>query len=117
MKIFKFFLTRIFFKRPLLVFSMIALLFLANYFSFTAARSIVSTSQGYNEINEINKKGHFIANLNPDSKSDFNSIEKKDTQKIYEYLNHNYKYAFQSNGFVTSLNNKNDMEITLSYIN
>lgn len=63
---------------------MIALLFLANYFSFTAARSIVSTSQGYNEINEINKKGYFIANLNADSKSDFNSIEKKILKK---YMN------------------------------
>lgn len=117
MKIFKFFLTRIFFKRPILVFGMIALLFLANYFSFTAARSIISTSQGYNEIEVLNKKGNFIANLDPDNKSDFNSIEKKDTQKIYEYLSNNYKYAFQANGFVTSLDNKNDMETTLSYIN
>lgn len=96
---------------------MIALLFLANYFSFTAARSIISTYQGYNEIEILNKKGNFIANLDPDSKSDFNSLKKGDTQKIYEYLSNNYEYAFQANGFVTSLNNKNDMEITLNYIN
>ncbi|QCT75791.1 ABC transporter permease [Macrococcoides canis] len=117
MKIFKFFLTRIFLKRPILVLGMIALLFLANYFSFTAARSIISTYQGYNEIEILNKKGNFIANLDPDSKSDFNSLKKGDTQKIYEYLSNNYEYAFQANGFVTSLNNKNDMEITLNYIN
>lgn len=117
MKIFKFFLTRIFLKRPILVLGMIALLFLANYFSFTAARSIISTYQGYNEIEILNKRGNFIANLDPDSKSDFNSLKKEDTQKIYEYLSNNYEYAFQANGFVTSLNNKNDMEITLNYIN
>ncbi|RAI82462.1 peptide ABC transporter permease [Macrococcoides goetzii] len=117
MKIFKFFLTRIFLKRPILVLGMIALLFLANYFSFTAARSIISTSQGYNKIEILNKKGNFIANLDPNSKSDFNSLKKGDTQKIYEYLSNNYEYAFQANGFVTSLNNKNDMEITLNYIN
>lgn len=117
MKILNFFITRIFFKRPIFVFSMIALLFVSNYLSFTAARSIASTYQGYKEIETVNKDGNFIANLDPNSDSDFDNIELTDTQIIYDYLEKNYDYAVHVDGFVTSLPSKTKMEISLNYLN
>ncbi len=117
MKIFKFFITKFFFKRPIFVFSMIALLFVANYLSFITARSITSTYQGYKEIDILNKNGNFISNLDPYSDSNFDNIEITDTQKIYDYLNKNYDYAVRVDGFITSLANNANMEISLNYLN
>lgn len=117
MNILKFFILRIFLKKPLIVVSMILLLFIANYLTFTAARSIVSTYQGYNEINSLNKKGNYVANLDPKGEVDFDKIKKTDTQNVYDFLNNNYKYALRTDGFITSLKNKNDMETSLNYIN
>jgi MacB-like periplasmic core domain len=117
MKILHFFITRIFLKRWTLVLGMIILLFLANYLSFTAARSIISTFQGYQEIETLNQEGTFIANLDPNSEADFDRIEIDDTKKVYEYLNNNYTYAMQVDGFVTSLYNKYKMEVSFNYIN
>jgi hypothetical protein len=117
MRILQFFITRIFLKRWILVLGMAILLFLANYLSFTAARSIISTFQGYQEIESLNQKGTFIANLDPDSEADFDRIEIDDTQKVYEYLNNNYTYALQVDGFVNPLDNKHNMEVSFSYIN
>lgn len=96
---------------------MLIILFLANYLSFTVARSIISTFQGYQEIEALNQEGTFIANLDPDSQPDFDKIKIDDTQKVYEYLNNNYTYALQVDGFVTSLYNKYKMEVSFNYIN
>lgn len=117
MKILRFFITRIFLKRWILALGMIILLFLANYVSFTAARSIISTFQGYQELETLNQEGTIIANLDPNSKDNPNKIKIDNTQKVYEYLNNNYTYALQANGFVTSLQNKYNMEVIFNYIN
>lgn len=117
MKILRFFITRIFFKRWIIALGMIILLFLANYLSFTAARSIISTFQGYQELETLNKEGTFIVNLDPDSDADFGEFELEDTQRLYEYLNNNYTYAMQVDGFVVTLQNKHNMEVTFNYIN
>lgn len=117
MKIFKFFITKIMFTKPVFIISMTVLLFLVNYFAFIGSRSIISTLQGYQEIQVLNKKGSYIANLDPNSDINTDKINKKDTQKIYNYLNKNYNYAFQADGFVTELANNYDMEETLNYIN
>ncbi|MCR1898868.1 ABC transporter permease [Irregularibacter muris] len=117
MRILRFFITRIFLKRWILVLGMIILLFLANYLSFSVARSIISTFQGYQEIETLNQEGTFVANLDPNSEADFDKIEIDDTQKVYEYLNNNYTYALQADGFVTSLYNKYKMEVSFNYIN
>ncbi|MCW1928976.1 ABC transporter permease [Bhargavaea beijingensis] len=117
MRILKFFITKIILKRWILVLGMVLLLLLANYLTFTAARSMISTFQGYQEIETLNQEGTFIANLDPNSEADFDRIEINDTQKVYEYLNSNYTYALQVDGFVTSLDNKHDMEVSFNYIN
>ena len=117
MRILRFFITKIFLKRWILVLGMILLIFLANFLSFTVTRSIISTFQGYQEIETLNHEGNFIANLDPDSEADFGEIKIDDTHKVYEYLNNNYKYALQADGFVTSLENEDKMEVAFNYIN
>ncbi|WP_245153926.1 ABC transporter permease [Jeotgalibacillus proteolyticus] len=96
---------------------MIILLFLANYLSFTAARSIISTFQGFQQIETLNQDGTFIANLDPDSKAEDETVNIDKTRKLYEYLHNNYTYALQADGFVTSLDNEHKMEVTFNYIN
>lgn len=117
MRILHFFITRIFLKRWILVLGMILLLFLANYLSFSATRSIISTAQGYQEIETFNREGNYIANLNPESEADFDRIDIKETRKLYEYLNNNHTYALQADGFTTSLENEHGMEVSFNYIN
>lgn len=117
MKILRFFITRIFLKRWTLVLGMLIILFLANYLSFTTARSIISTFEGYQEMETLNQEGIYIANLDPDSQPDFDKIKIDDTQKVYEYLNNNYTYALQVDGFFISLDNEYGMEVFVNYIN
>lgn len=117
MKILHFFITKIFLKRWPLVLGMTILLFFANYLSFTTTRSIISTFLGYQEMDSLNQEGTFIANSDPYSETDLGRIEIDDTQRVYEYLNNNYTYAIQIDGFVTSLNNKYKMDVIFNYIN
>lgn len=44
------------------------------------------------------------------------SIVKNEIQKVYDYLNNYFNYAFYADGFMISLPNNDDMEISLSYI-
>ena len=46
MKIFKFIVSKIFLRKAILGIGITLLLFMANYITFTAARSILSTFQG-----------------------------------------------------------------------
>ncbi|MEK4699918.1 peptide ABC transporter permease [Solibacillus sp. FSL R7-0668] len=117
MKNLQFFITRIFLKRWIMVLGMIILLFIVNYLSFTAARALVSTFQGYEELETMNQEGTFIFNLDPNSDADFNKIELEDTQKVYEYLNNNYTYALQVGGFITPLHNRYNMDVSFNYFN
>lgn len=117
MKIFKFFMTKVFLRKVILSIGMLLLSFMANYIIFTAARSILSTFQGYQEINCMDQDGIYIANLDPDSNIDMGAIEKNGTQIVYDYLNNNFKYAFYTDGFIVSLPNKHDMEISFNYLN
>ena len=96
---------------------MILLLFAANYLTFTVARSIASTFQGYQEIKKLDKEGIYVANLDPDSESDFGEITKEETQRIYDYLNKSFHYALYTDGFIVSLPNDENMEVSLNYVN
>lgn len=117
MKIFKFFITKIFLRKSILGISIILLLGMANYTTFIAVRSILSTFQGYQEIKCMDKEGNYMANLDPDSSIDIDVIGENGTQVVYDYLNNNFNYAFYIDGFMVSLPNINDMEISLSYMN
>lgn len=117
MKIFNFFITKIFLRKAIVGISMILLLFMANYTTFMVARSIFSTFQGYQEIKGINQEGNYIANLDPDSDVDIDAIGENGTQVVYDYLNNNFHYAFYTDGFMVSLPNIDDMEISLGYMN
>ena len=117
MKIFKYFISKIFLRKAVLGISMILLLCMANYISFTSSRSILSTYQGYQETKYINQEGNYIANLDPDSHMDMGLINENGTQAVYSYLNSYYNYAFYVDGFIVSVPNVDDMEVHLSYMN
>lgn len=102
----------------MIVFSVLLLLFLSNYLIFIAAQSTVSTFQGYNEMKHLNQAGNYIANLDPDSDMNMGKIDKNDTQNVYDYLkNNNIRYALFTDGFIVSLPNAYDMEVSFAYLN
>ena len=117
MKIFKFFISKIFLRKAVLGIAMILLLFMANYTTFTVARSVISTFQGYQETKYINQDGVYIANLDPYSPVDMGRIDRSGTQAVYDYLNNHFDYAFYTDGFMVSVPNADDMEISLGYMN
>ena len=117
MKIFRFIVSKIFLRKAILGIGMILLLCMANYITFTAARSILSTFQGYQETKYINQEGIYIANLDPDSHMDMGLINENGTHAVYDYLNNNFNYAFYTDGFIVSIPNTDDMEISLGYMN
>ena len=117
MKVFKYFISKIFLRKAILGIGMILLLCMANYITFTSSRSILSTYQGYQETKYINQEGNYIANLDPDSHMDMGLINENGTQAVYSYLNSYYNYAFYVDGFIVSVPNVDDMEVHLSYMN
>lgn len=118
MKIFKFIISKIFLRKPIVSIGMILLLCMANYIAFTAARSILSTVQGYQETKGINQEGNFIANLDPNSPIDMDAMIKGNkTQAVYDYLNNYFDYALYTDGFIAAIPNSDDMEISLCYMN
>ena len=117
MKIFKFIISKIFLRKAILGICVMLLLCMANYITFTAARSILSTFQGYQETKYVNQEGVYIANLDPDSHIDMGIVGENGIQAVYDYLNSNFKYAFYTDGFIISVPNSEDMEISLCYIN
>ena len=119
MKIFKFIISKIFLRKPIVGICMILLLCMADYATFSAARSILSTWQGYQETKYIDQEGVYVANLAPESHLGFmgETDSAQRTQAVYDYLNSNFNYALYTDGFVVSVPNRDDMEITLSYMN
>lgn len=115
MKIFKFIISKTFLRKPIVSIGMILLLCLANYITFTAARSILSTYQGYRETQSMVQEGVYIANLDPDS--GIGDIDRNGTQAVYDCLNNNFNYAFYTDGFMVSIPNNDNMEISLCYMN
>lgn len=117
MKIFKFFVSKIFLRKAILGIGVMLLLCMANYITFTAARSILSTFQGYQETKYVNQEGVYIANLDPDRPIDRDLIGENGTQTAYDYLNQNFQCAFYTDGFIVSVPNRDDMKISLGYMN
>ncbi len=117
MKIFRYFITKFFFKRAMLVFSVLFLLFLSNFLLFIAARSTVSTLQGYHEIKRLNQDNAYIANPDPDSEHN-PDMDRDDTQAVYDYLHQNqFRYALFTDGFMVELSNNYDKEVSCEYLN
>ncbi len=117
MKIFKFIVSKILLRKAVPGIGVMLLLCMANYITFTAARSILSAFQGYQETKYVNQEGIYIANLDPDSHIDMGIADENGTQAVYSYLNSNFKYAFYTDGFMISIPNSDDMEISLGYMN
>ena len=92
MKIFKYIISKTYLRKPIVSIGMILLLLMPNYITFTAARTILSTYQGYRETQSMVQEGVYIANLDPDS--GIGDIDRNGTQAVYDSLNNNFNYAF-----------------------
>lgn len=117
MKIFKFFVSKIFLRKVIPSIGVILLICMSNYITFIATRTVISTFQGYQETRELKQEGNFIANLDPNSDSDFGAMDTNGTQKVYDYLSSHFNYAFYVDGFMVSIPNSYDMEVSLCYMN
>ena len=117
MKLFKFFVSKIFLRRIIPGISIILLICLSNYTTFIATRTVFSTYQGYQETSKLNQDGIYIANLDPNSPVDFGTIDADKTKAVYDYLSSNFDYAFYVDGLMVSIPNRDDMEISLCYMN
>lgn len=117
MKIFKFIVSNTFLKKPIIVVCTLCLFLLSNYIIFIAARSTISTFQGYSEIMQLNQEGNYTANLDPSRDMKMDAINKNSIQQVYNYLTDNIKYAFFTDGFVVQVPNAYDMEVTVAYVN
>ena len=117
MKIFKFIVSNTFLKKPIIVVCTLCLFLLSNYIIFIAARSAISTFQGYREIMQLNQEGNYTANLDPSGEMKMDAINRNGIQQVYNYLADNIKYAFFTDGFVAQVPNAYDMEVTVAYVN
>lgn len=117
MKTFRFFLTRIFLRKPFLALVILMLFFAANYIAFTAARTVVSTFEGAREVAHFNIPGTYIANLDPESAVDPNTISDASVRSVYDYLKDGYTFALFTDGYVAGLRNKQDVEVPVAYMN
>ena len=97
--------------------SVLLLLLLGNYLVFVAARSSLSVFQGFREMERINQEGSFIANLDPESDMDMGAFGESDVQNVYDYLTDFFNYALFTDGFIVSLPNDHDMEVSFGYLN
>lgn len=117
MKAFRFFFKKIFLRKALITLSIVSLLFIVNYITFTLARSFLSTAEGSEEMAKINQPGVYISNVDLDSERDIGELSDKEIEETYNYLNDNFSYAFYTEGFVADVPNKYDMDVTLAYMN
>ena len=117
MKVFRFFLSRVFLNKPILVACVLLLLFMANYIAFSTARTIVSTQEGVAEMARLDANGTFIANLDPDSDIDPSGISDESLQEVYGLLGRKYEYALFTDGYISSLPNSQGVEVPVSYLN
>lgn len=117
MKVFRFFLTKVFLRKFLLTLGIVALLFLTDYISFMAARSILSSLDGQREMAPLSQPGTFIQNDDPSDNTQLTESGRKELKRTYRYLNTHYLYAFYTDGVVVSVPTKNHIEVTASYMN
>ncbi|MCD4549923.1 hypothetical protein [Schaalia sp. lx-260] len=117
MKVFRFFLVRIFFKKPIVAVTMLVLLLMANYIAFSTTRTIVSTNEGYSQVSRLNSAGVYIANLDPKSDIDIDSIAAQSMQDVYDRLNNNYQYGLFTDGYIVDLRNRNGIKVPVAYMN
>ncbi|MDO4412741.1 hypothetical protein [Cutibacterium sp.] len=117
MKVFRFFLGRIFLRKPVLVAVLLALIFGCDYIIFMTTRAVVSTYEGASEVATLNAPGTFIANLDPDSTFDVDKISKNAIGNIYDRINEKYTFALFTDGYIIELPNKRNVEVPVAYMN
>lgn len=117
MKVFRFFLARVFLRKPILVAVLLALIFATNYIAFTATRTLVSTTEGASEVARFNVPGTFIGNLDPESVVDFDKISDAAISDVYHRVENDFSFALFTDGYIAQIPNERDVEVPVAYMN
>jgi hypothetical protein len=116
MKSFRFFFENFFIKRWVLSLTMIIVLFSLDFTSFKLSRSLIQVFNGFNEIKPITENGTYVFNISENA-PDLSAITLEKTREAFQYLDDNYDYAVDADGFLCDIPNRHDFEIPFSYLN
>lgn len=117
MKELLFFLKNIFLKKWPLIIGLLLIVFITNFLTFTAAKSLISTHQGNKDNQFLFQEGLYISNLDPDAQQNFEEITLEQTKNAYQYIDEHFNYAIENYGYIIDLPNQDDMEVNINYIN
>ena len=112
LKLFRFFSTRIFLKKPILIAATVLLMILASYIPFMCVRSIVSLEQGIQEFSRFDREGTYVMDLDDASFDTFRQYTDESAQRVFDRLDEQYEYAVFVDGFLADLPNSNNRNVT-----
>lgn len=117
LKLFRFFSTRIFLKKPILVVATILLMILASCMPFICVRSVVSLGQGIREFSSFDREGTYVMDLDDASFDTFRQYTDESAQRVFDRLDEQYEYAAFVDGFLADLPNSHNRNIAVAYMN
>lgn len=117
LKLFRFFSTRVFLKKPILVTATVLLMILASCIPFMCVRSIVSLEQGIQEFSRFDREGTYVMDLHGASFDTFRQYTDESAQRVFDRLDEQYEYAAFVDGFLADLPNSNNRNVTVAYMN
>ncbi|MCI6533121.1 MAG: hypothetical protein SO053_03050 [Bifidobacterium animalis] len=117
LKLFRFFSTRIFLKKPILVVATILLMILASCMPFMCVRSVVSLAQGIREFSSFDREGTYVMDLDDASFDTFRQYTDESAQRVFDRLDEQYEYAVFVDGFLADLPNSHNRNVAVAYMN
>lgn len=112
-----FFIRHIFLKKWILVLGLIMVILMTNLLFFTTIRSLISTYVGNQDNQFLYQDNLFISNMDPYYPQDFSTIEKKQSQGVYDFLANHTDYAIEVYGWLIELDNQDAIDVGVHYIN
>lgn len=113
----RFFITKIFLRKPILAIALTALLVMANYITTTTARAIYSTIQGQQQNDRIFTKKTYLFNNAPESNITKETLNNQALNEIYEHLDRKYQHAVYTDGAIVEVPNRHNVPIPISHMN
>lgn len=117
LKLFRFFSTRVFLKKPILIVATILLMILASCMPFMCVRSVVSLAQGIREFSSFDREGTYVMDLDDASFDTFRQYTDESAQRVFDRLDEQYEYAVFVDGFLADLPNSHNRNIAVAYMN
>ncbi|QPK81768.1 peptide ABC transporter permease [Schaalia sp. ZJ405] len=117
MKTFRFFVTRIFLRKPVLAVVVLVLILATDYIAFMVTRTLASTSEGLEEVQHFNLPGIYIANLDPDSPFNPGQMSEKSLQDVYDRIQEKHTFGLFTDGYIADVKNRQGVDVPVAYMN